>query len=215
MRINLSTGGLLNHQQLNSWVPEKRKAIRNAVTAAMKTVGKEIAEAGRQRMKSVFNVRTAGFTQSLKPKVYSAKEDQFPALKIGSKIPWLGLHVRGGTITGKQLIPLLPEHQRMGRKAFARVIDGLMRSGNAFFIQKNGKVILMAENIKENATQLRRFKRAERQRSGSNVKRGQDIPIAILVLQVKLKARFDLPGIISAHLPRLSAEILRRVTAAL
>ena len=43
---------------------------------------------------------------------------------------------------GGQRLPgfSLPEFQRIGRKAFRRVIDGLMRTGNAFFIQKNGKV---------------------------------------------------------------------------
>ncbi|MFN3293861.1 MAG: DUF6441 family protein [Gemmobacter sp.] len=44
------------------------------------------------------------------------------------------------------------------------MIDGLMRSGNAFFVEKDGRVLLMAENIRENAAQLNRFKRAERER---------------------------------------------------
>ena len=118
----------------------------------------------------------------MRHKLYAGSPEKFPTLLIGSKIRWLGIHVRGGTIAGKLLIPLLPEHQRMGRKAFRRVIDGLMRSGNAFFIEKNGKVILMAENIKENCNFLRRFKRAERHRSGAkSIKRGQEIPITVLM----------------------------------
>lgn len=148
----------------------------------------------------------------MRHKLYAGSPEKFPALMIGSKIPWLGIHVRGGTIGGKLLIPLLPEHQRMGRKAFRRVVDGLMRAGNAFFIKKNGRVILMAESIKENTAELRRFKRAERGRTGAkSVKRGQEIPIAVLVPRVTLRGRFNLSGIVKSQLPRLAATIERQL----
>lgn len=115
------------------------------------------------------------------------------------------------------LIPLLPEHQRIGRKAFRRVIDGLMRAGNAFFIEKNGKVILMAENIKENRRELRRFRR--RLMSQGDVKRSgrshntQEIPIAVLVPSVTLRGRFDLPGLVRSQMPKLSTAILQQLNA--
>jgi hypothetical protein len=212
MKLSLVTSGLLDPKRLESWVPEKRRAIRNAVEAAMKTSGREIAEVVRGKMQSSFRVKKSGFVKSMRSKVYAANQSKFPDLLIGSKIPWLGLHVRGGVISGKMLIPLLPEHQRMGRRAFARVVDNLMRSGNAFFIQKNGRVILMAESIKENATSLRKFKRAERNRTGAKtIKRGQEIPIAVLVNQVSLRSRFDLSGIVTSQLPKLASNILKQL----
>ena len=95
-------------------------------------------------------------------------------------------------------------------KACARVIDTLMRSGNAWFIRKDGKVILMAENIKENASALTRFKRAERQRTGAkSIKRGQEIPIAVLVPRVTLKRRFDFDGTVRRAMPQLAQSINR------
>ena len=101
----------------------------------------------------------------------------------------------------------------MGRKAFRRVIDGLMRAGNAFFIEKNGKVILMAEAIQDNAAELRRFKRAKRERTGAkSIKRGQEIPIAVLVSSVTLRGRFDLPGLVRSQLPKLTASIVQQLT---
>jgi hypothetical protein len=139
MKLSLTTSGLLDPKRLDSWVPEKRRAIRKAVESAMKTVGREMADAARSRMQSAFKVRKAGFLKSMRAKVYAGSPERFPALLIGSKISWLGLHMKGGTITGKRgklLIPLLPEHQRIGRRAFKRVIDGLMRAGNAFFIER-------------------------------------------------------------------------------
>ncbi len=212
MKLSLTTSGLLDPQRLDSWIPEKRRAIRKAVEAGMKTTGKEIAQTVQARMQSAFKVRKIGFVRSMRHKLYAGSPEKFPALLIGSKIPWLGIHMRGGTIAGRMLIPLLPEHQRLGRKAFRRVIDGLMRTGNAFFIHKNGKVILMAEVIKENAAELRRFKRAERGRTGAkSIKRGQEIPIAVLVPTVSLRGRLDLPGIVRSQLPKLSASILQQL----
>ena len=213
MKLSLTTSGLLDPKRLDSWVPEKRRAIRKAVEAGMKTAGKEIAQSAQSRMQSVFKVRKAGFVKSMRHKLYAGSPEKFPALLIGSKIPWLGIHVRGGSIGGRMLIPLLPAHQRLGRKAFRRVIDGLMRAGNAFFIEKNGKVILMAEAIQDNAAELRRFKRAERQRTGAkSIKRGQEIPIAVLVSSVTLRGRLDLPGLVRSQLPKLTASIVQQLT---
>lgn len=80
--------------------------------------------------------------------------------------------------------------------------------GNAFFIEKNGRVLLMAENIKENASQLNRFKRAERGRTGAKqIKRGQEIPIAVLVKRVDLKRRLNLAGGVQRALPALARAI--------
>ena len=111
-------------------------------------------------------------------------------------------------MSGNLLIPLLPG--RIGPKRFKAVIDGLMRSGNAFFIEKNGRVLLMAENIKENAGQLGRFKRAERARTGAKqIKRGQEIPIAVLVPRVTLKRRFDFDGTVRRAMPQLAQSINR------
>jgi len=213
MKLSLTTSGLLDPKRLDSWIPEKRRAIRKAVEAGMKSAGREIAQTVQARMQSAFKVRKSSFVRSMRHKLYAGSPAKFPALMIGSRIPWLGIHARGGTIGGRMLIPLLPEHQRLGRKAFRRVIDGLMRTGNAFFIQKNGKVILMAEVIKENAAELRRFKRAERGRTGAkSIKRGQEIPIAVLVPMVTLRGRLDLPGIVRSQLPKLTTSILQQLT---
>lgn len=213
MKLSLTTSGLLDPKRLDSWVPEKRRAIRKAVEAGMKVAGKEIVQVAQSRMQSAFKVRKAGFLKSMRHKLYAGSPEKFPALLVGSRISWLGIHVRGGTIGGRMLIPLLPEHQRIGRKAFRRVVDGLMRAGNAFFIEKNGRQILMAENIAENARPLARFRRAERERTGARrVRRGQEIPIAVLVRRVSLRKRFDLARSVRGDLPRLTAAIRKAMS---
>ena len=214
LKLSLTATGLFEKSNFEAWTRQKQAAIHQAVAAGMQSGGKVVADTVRTRMNADFTVRKPAFVRSLRAKVFDRDPDRLPALLIGSRIPWLGIHVRGGTLSGRMLIPLLPEHQRMGRKAFRRVIDGLMRAGNAFFIEKNGKVILMAENIKDNTAELRRFKRAERGRTGAkSIKRGQEIPIAVLVPSVTLRGRFDLPGLVRSQMPKLSTAILQQLNA--
>jgi len=206
VRISLSTTGLFDPRQLAAWSAERRRAIHKAVARGMQSGGREVRDAARAQMRTAFQVKRASFVSSMRAKVLDRKPARLPALLVGSKIPWLGVHERGGTVAGNLLIPLLPG--RIGPKRFKAVIDGLMRSGNAFFIEKNGRVLLMAENIKENAGQLGRFKRAERGRTGAKqIKRGQEIPIAVLVKRVDLKRRLNLAGGVQRALPALARAI--------
>ncbi len=210
MKIDLTASGLFDARQFNAWSTERRDAIRAALKRGMQSGGREVRDAARTQMRGAFNVKRNSFVSSMQAKVLDKKTDRLPALLVGSKIPWLGLHEKGGTVSGNLLIPLLPG--RIGPKRFKAVVDGLMRSGNAFFVEKNGKVILMAENIRENASQLTRFKRAERARTGAKqIKRGQEVPIAVLVKSVSLKRRLDLTGAVQRSLPRLAGAIQKEL----
>lgn len=203
MKLNLVAEGLLDPSRLSAWHTDMQKGIHAAVARGMASGGKALAREAQSRMRSSFAVRRASFARSMTAKVYDKDPSRLPALRIGSKIPWLGIHVRGGSAAGNLLIPLLPT--RIGPKRFRQVITELMRSGNAWFIQKHGKTILMAENIAENGKPLARFKRAERGRTGQKrLQRGQEIPIAVLVKRVSLRPRYDLPGIVKAGLPALA-----------
>ena len=210
LKISLTTSGLLDKGELAAWTRSRREAIHKAVGLGMRDSSRSLTEALCTRMQSDLAIRKPAFLRSMRAKVLDRDPSRLPALLVGSRVSWLGVHVRGATLTGKMLIPLTESGRRMGRKAFARVIDTLMRSGNAWFIRKDGKVILMAENIKENASALTRFKRAERQRTGAkSIKRGQEIPIAVLVPRVTLKRRFDFDGTVRRAMPQLAQSINR------
>jgi hypothetical protein len=212
MRISLTTEGLLDRRRFNAWRSQTEQAMRQATVRAMRTVGREMAEDVRRDMRRTFNVRKAAFLKSMRARVYNRRKERFPSLYVGSQISWLGIHEKGGTIGRRMLIPLLPRHQRIGRKAFLRVIDNLMRSGNAFFVEKNGNTLLMAENIRENDRALARFKRGERLRTGQKrLRRGQEIPVAVLVDSVRLRKRFDLESAVRRKLPRLARIIQREI----
>jgi hypothetical protein len=206
MKLSLTQAGLLDPGTLAAWTSERKRAIRTAVAQGLKTGGVEVRDAARTRMRAAFKVARSGFVNSMQAKVLDKKPERLPNLLIGSRIPWLGLHEAGGTVSGNMLIPLLPN--RMGPKQFAKLVDALMRSGNAFFIKKGGKVILMAENIQENSRQLSRFKKAERGRTGTKkIKRGQEVPIAVLVKRVNLKRRLGLVDAVQSSLPGLAQAI--------
>ena len=213
MRLTLTTTGLLDPRQLSAWSAERRRAIHAAVAKGMQSggrEGREVRDAARAEMRSAFTVKRNSFVSSMGVKVFDKKPEQLPALRVGSKIPRLGLHEKGGSVSGNLLIPLLPG--RIGPKRFRQIVDSLMRSGNAYFIKKNGRVLLMAENIKENGSQLTRFKRAERGRTGAKqIKRGQEIPIAVLVKRVDLKRRLNLVGGVQRALPALAQAIQKEL----
>lgn len=210
LKISMTTSGLLDKRELAAWTRSRREAIQKAVGLGMRDSSRSLTDALRTRMQSDLAIRKPAFLRSMRAKVLDRDPSRLPALLVGSRVSWLGVHVRGATLTGKMLIPLTESGRRMGRKAFSRVIDTLMRSGNAWFIRKDGKVILMAENIKENASALTRFKRAERQRTGTkSIKRGQEIPIAVLVPRVTLKRRFDFDGTVRRAMPQLAQSINR------
>ena len=212
MRISLTAEGLLNRRRFNAWRSQTEHAMRQATARAMRTMGREMAEGVRRDMRRNFGVRKVAFLKSMRARVYRNRLDRFPALYVGSRIPWLGIHEKGGAIGGRMLIPLLPRHQHIGRKAFRRVVDSLMRSGNAYFIEKNGKTLLMAENIRENDRALTRFKRGERLRTGQKrLRRGQEIPVAVLVDSVRLRKRFDLESAVRRKLPRLAQAIQKEL----
>lgn len=208
LNISLSRTGLLDPAKLSSWSLSKQANIRKAVVSGMRSQSKSLVESVRNQMQADFTVRQKRFVRSVRARVFDRNPNKLPALLIGSRIPWLGVHVRGGSIAGRMLIPLTEEGRRIGRRAFKRIIDALISSGNAYFIQKNGKAILLAENLQENQQQLRRFKRAERIRTGAkSIKRGQEIPIAVLVPRVSLQARFDLTQAVQRQLPNLARNI--------
>lgn len=210
MRLTLSTSGLLDPRQLSAWTAERRRAVHAAVATGMRAGGREVRDAARAQMRSAFEVKRSSFVSSMTAKVLDTKPERLPALLVGSKIPWLGIHQSGGTVSGNLLIPMLPG--RMGPKRFRQVITALMRSGNAWFVESDGRVLLMAENIQDNATHLARFKRAERARTGARqIKRGQEIPIAVLVRRVDLKRRLDLTGSVRGALPRLAQALQREL----
>lgn len=210
--INMSLSGLFAPGKLDAWTKEKQAAIRTAVGKGMRQGGAQVVPQIRGEMSSSFNVAKPAFVKSLRAKLYDKKPDRMPALLIGSRVPWLGIHMTGGVISGSMLIPLLP--RRMGRKEFANIIKTILRTGAGQFVNVNGKIILMAEYQPEYGKPLSKFRREYRTKNGgTRVKAGTDIPIAVLVKTARMKRRFDLDQKVKSRLGIITAAIQQQLKA--
>lgn len=210
MQVSLATSGLLDPAKLRAWTNAGHQRIRAAVGRAMRSEGRVIAAAAQKQAAQAFGGKQRA-AKSIRVKLYDKKPQELPALKIGSKVPWLGIHEKGGTISGKMLLPFGDSRPRGFKKAIAE----LMRSGNAYFRQVGAHAILFAENIPENERVLRGFKRNARAagivetkgKSGKSIARGTDIPVAVLVKRLTVKKRLKLTQTVLRGLPGLARAI--------
>lgn len=209
MKITLTSSGLIKPAEFERWRKSEQLAIRQKVGDIMRRDGRAIAQAAQQNARTTLKGNKAW--RSFGAKVYDSRPDEMPALKIGSKVPWLGMHETGGIIRGPLLIPII----KLGPKRFRRLLTDLNRAGNAYWVPgKSGQPVLMAENITEQGTVLSKFKSAERKRDraaggSGRLKRGQDIPIATLVPQVRIQKRLRFEATVRGRVPALASAIAK------
>lgn len=217
MRISVRIDSKVAQAQLRRWGGEFREKVQKVVARGIASEAAELKQDVRSHVAGQMTVVKKSFVKGFTAKVLDKDKNRLPALYVGSRIPWSGIHERGGVIGGRMLIPL---HGRVGRKRFKAQIADLMRGGNAYFIKNaKGNIVLMAENIKEHDRPLSGFKRRYRNSlraeglSGKSLrlKRGADVPIAVLVPRVQLKKRLNVEGIVAGRIPRLSARIEKQL----
>jgi len=210
MRISVRIDSAAAQAQLRRWGSEFREKARKAVARGLAIEAAELKQDVRSHVAGQMAVVKKSFVKGFTAKVLDKDKNRLPALYVGSRIPWSGIHERGGVIGGRMLIPL---HGRVGRKRFKAQIAELMRGGNAYFIKNaKGNIVLMAENIKEHDQPLAGFKRRYRKADGiKRLKRGADIPIAVLVPKVVLRKRLDIERLVAGRIPRLAVAIEKQI----
>lgn len=211
MKISVRIDSAAAQAQLRRWGGEFREQVKKAVGRAMRSEAIEIKQEVRAQVASQMAVVKKSFLKGFNAKVLDQDPTRLHALYVGSRIPWSGMHEKGGAISAKMLIPL---NGRVGRKRFKAQVDELMRGGNAYFIKNaKGNVVLMAENIKEHDRPLAGFKRRYRQAEGvKRIKRGADIPIAVLVPRVVLKKRLNVERLVQGRIPSLAMAIEKQIS---
>ena len=210
MKVTIRIDSAAAQAQLRRWGGTFRDKVKKAVARVVAGEATEIRQDVRGYVAGQMSVVKKSFLKGFSAKVLAKDPTRLPALYVGSRIPWSGMHERGGLIAGRMLIPL---HGRVGRKRFKAQIAELMRSGNAYFIKNaKGNIVLMAENIKEHDRPLAGFKRRYRKAEGiKRLKRGADVPIAVLVPKVVLKKRLGIERLVAGRIPRLSAAIEKQI----
>lgn len=98
-------------------------------------------------------------------------------------------------------------------ESFEAQIVELMRGGNAYLVKNDrGNVVLVTENVGEHDRPLAGFKRRYRKAEGvKRIKRGADVPIAVLVPRVVLRKRLDIEQVVARRIPRLTTAIEARI----
>jgi hypothetical protein len=212
MKVSIRIDSAAGLAQLRRWGGEIRAKVQKAVAQAMATEASELRQDVRAEVAGQMAVVKKSFVKGFTAKVLDRDPSRYPALYVGSRVPWSRIHETGGVIAGRLLIPL---HGRVGRKRFKAQIAELMRGGNAYFIKNaKGNIVLMAENLQEYDRTLSGFKRRYRKAEGvKRLKRGADIPIAVLVPKVVLRKRLDIERMVATRVPRLSAAIEKQLRA--
>ena len=210
MRISIRLDSAAAKAQLRRWGGEFRDKARKAVARAIAAQAAEVKQAVRAHVAERLTVVKKSFVKGFTAKVLDRDKNRLPALHVSSGIRWAGVHEHGARINGRMLIPL---HGRVGRRKFKAQIDALMRGGNAYFIKnKRGNIVLMAENIRDHDRTLAGFKRRYRKAEGiGRLKRGADIPIAVLVPRVALRKRLDIEKLVASRIPRLALAIQQQI----
>lgn len=144
--------------------------------------------------------------KSIRAKVYAAKPDRFPALQIGSKIPWLAVHEHGRRITGRMLIQIGRGKGRRG--AFRKLVTNLMAQGLTFWKKSSDGDLLLWAKPPKGTRGLSGAKRAERERrraGGGSGRIGRDeaYPIAMLVRSVTVRKRLRAEATLQRNIPVL------------
>jgi hypothetical protein len=210
MKISFSIDSAAARAQLRQWGGAFREKVKVATAKAITAQAAEIKTEVRAHVMAHMAVVKKSFLSAFTARMINKDPTRLPALYVGAKLDWAGMHEYGGQIGAKMLIPL---HGRVGAKQFKAQIAQLMRGVNgqkgAYFIKNaKGNIVLMAENTKEHAQPLAGFKRRYRKAEGiKRLKRGADIPIAVLVPRVVIKKRLDVEKLVEAHIPRLAVAI--------
>ena len=210
MKISIRIDSAAARAQLRRWGGEFREKVHKAVARAIASEAVELKREVRAQVSGKMAVVKKSFLKGFTAKVLAKDTKRLPALYVGSRIPWSGIHESGGQIGGRMLIPL---HGRVGRKRFKAQVAELMRGGNAYFVKNaKGNIVLMAENIREHDRPLAGFKRRYRKAEGvKRIKRGADVPIAVLVPRVVLKKRLDVTRLVAGRIPRLAAAVQKQL----
>jgi hypothetical protein len=212
VEINIKLDGLFKPNIFDAFKKDLNKELHRATAIGMEQGAKEIKAKVRENINSSLKVKKKSFSNLLTSKVHKQQITKLPLVHFYSREHWLYTHEDGARITGKKglLIPLLDK--RISMKKMRELIDNLNRQGNIFFKEHNGKVLVFAENIKENTRDLTAFKRQMRKTTGKkSIKKGEDVLIAVFVKSVKVRKRINAKNIINKNIDTILNKIEQNI----
>lgn len=113
MKISVRIDSVAAQAQLRHWGGEFRDKVKKSVARAISSEATELKQDVRSHVAGQMTVVRKFFLKGFTARVLDKDKTRLPALYVGSRIPWSGIHETGGAISGKMLIPL---HGRVGPK---------------------------------------------------------------------------------------------------
>lgn len=219
MSVTVTGVGLFNESEFQRWAEKKRQAVFKAIRKGMFDAKPRMEDAVAAEVRSGLNLRKPGLAKSFRGFVRYQDESRAPVMAISSKVPWLSVHVTGGTVGPRKaqglMIPINTKalksgSNRIGRKAWQKIIQQLAAQGNLHFVKRKGKVLVLAETAGSGNALRRHQTRIGADRYGK--KKSVEVPIAVMVPRVNLRRRLRLAGMASGPLKdMLNAAIARRM----
>ncbi|NQD37463.1 hypothetical protein HPT27_10530 [Permianibacter sp. IMCC34836] len=176
---------------------KKLKATTREVFAAtrrgMYDIRKPVKQVLASQMKRNLRIKRESFAMAWGAFVYAKDKDRAPLSLYRHKFAALDTHVKGASIGAKGgalLIPInLKPGRRISEKSLRNKIRQLRRQGNAFMLERKGKILLMAETIPESRAILQPWNVRIGAQRFSKRNRTPEIPIAVMVPRVTLQKR--------------------------
>lgn len=192
----------------------KQKLI-SACDEGMRKAADEILEKVRDDVAKNLKVKKKGLVKSFVAKIYNGNKNKIPSVHFYSRVPFMGAHDKGATISGRIFIPFTLKP--LGFKTQKLIFEELRRNKNLFTDTSNGKTILFAINNKTSERTLAPFKRlirSERIKQRQNgakvrttIKQDERVNLGILVKQTKLPKRLNFTTIIAGNVNKIVDEI--------
>lgn len=211
MQVQINLNGVLTSAGMNTYSTAFKAKLLLNTRKAMQTVGKEYKTKMQDNAKSKLKVKKPAFIKSISYKVYFQRAGKTPSLHFYSRVPWMGMHDKGGMLTKNVFIPL--SKKRLGYKEMKTLIRNLRSAGNLFFEKRGGTTIAWAKNTQQFKSVLTPFRAVMKaQNGGKTIKKDERVNVAIVSKNTRLKKKIRMTELALESLPKIKREIERLFT---
>lgn len=206
MDLKFDFDGILKAEGLSKYKRDFQSQLLMATRKAMQKIGVQYKDKIQNDARKSLKVSRQAVIRSFSYKVYYKRTGRIPSLHFYSRVPWMGIHDKGGVIK-KGAIPLSKKH--IGYKTLKDIFQQLSRAKNLFFDKQGNYTIAWARNTEAQKRLLAPFRAVTRAKQGKVVRKDERVNVAIITSS-KIRKRLSMTEIIKSSLPELSKEIERQ-----
>jgi hypothetical protein len=203
MDLKFDYDGILKAEGLGKYKRDFQAQLLTATRKAMQKVGAEYKTKIQNDARKSLKITRQPLIKSFSYKVYYKRSGRIPSLHFYSRVPWMGIHDKGGIIR-KGAIPLSKKH--IGYKTLKDIFLQLSRAKNLFFEKQGSYTIAWSKNTEAQKRLLAPFRSVTRAKQGKVVRKDERVNVAIITSS-RIRKRLNMTEIVKSSLPVLSKEI--------